>query len=83
MIRITNGTLGIHGGNVNANVESTVSVRSAIRLVRATAGEALVIDRGTLTASSFDTWSGESNADTSDEPTRSRSFDWGEEEEDW
>lgn len=23
------------------------------------------------------------NADTSDEPTRSRSFDWGDEKEDW
>jgi len=50
VIRITNGTLGIHGGNVNANAKSTVSVESAIRVVRATAGDALVIDRGTLIA---------------------------------
>ena len=52
VIRITNGTLGIHGGNVKANAKSTVSVESAIRVERATAGDALVIDRGTLTASS-------------------------------
>ena len=51
-IRITNGTLGIHGGNVNANEESTVNTKSAIRVERATAGDALVIDRGTLTANS-------------------------------
>ena len=52
VIRITNGTLGIHGGNVKANEESTVNTRSAIRVERATAGDALVIDRGTLTANS-------------------------------
>ena len=51
-ICITNGTLGIHGGNVNANDESTVNTTSAIHVERTTAGDALVIDRGTLTASS-------------------------------
>ena len=52
VISITNGTLGIHGGNVNANYESTLHTKSAIRVERATAGDALVIDRGTLTANS-------------------------------
>ena len=52
VISITNGTLGIHGGNVNANAKSTENTKSAIRVERATAGDALVIDRGTLTANS-------------------------------
>ena len=52
VIRITNGTLGIHGGNVKAYAESTDNTKSAIHVERATAGDALVIDRGTLTANS-------------------------------
>ena len=64
VIHIEDGTLGIHGGNVTATVGGTPDYLLAICVQRATAGDALVIDRGTLTASGFDTYSGESYAGT-------------------
>ena len=48
VINIINGILGIHGGNVTATVGSSNS--SAIHVQRTAAGDALVIDRGTLNA---------------------------------
>ena len=50
VIHIEGGTLGIHGGNVTATVGGTLDYLLAICVQRSTAGDALVIDRGTLTA---------------------------------
>ena len=49
VIHIEDGTLGIHGGNVNATVGSTETY-TAIFLIRHNAGDAFIIDRGTVTA---------------------------------
>ena len=50
VIHIEGGTLGIHGGNVTATVGGTLEYLLAICVYRTTVGDALVIDRGTLTA---------------------------------
>ena len=50
VIYIYNGSLGIHGGNVNATIEGTGIYEAAIVVARTTAGDALIIDRGTVTA---------------------------------
>ena len=50
VIYIEGGTLGIHGGNVTATVGGTLEYLLAICVYRTTVGDALVIDRGTLTA---------------------------------
>ena len=50
VIHIEGGTLGIYGGNVTATVGGIPNYLQAICVQRATAGDALVIDRGTLTA---------------------------------
>ena len=50
VIYIEDGTLGIHGGNVTATVGGTLEYLLAICVYRTTVGDALVIDRGTLTA---------------------------------
>ena len=49
VIHIEDGTLGIHGGNVYATVGSTETY-TAIFLIRHNAGDAFIIDRGTVTA---------------------------------
>ena len=49
VIYIKDGTLGIHGGNVYATVGST-KTSTAIYLIRHNAGDAFIIDRGTVTA---------------------------------
>ncbi len=49
VIYIKDGTLGIHGGNVYATVGST-ETSIAIYLIRHNAGDAFIIDRGTVTA---------------------------------
>jgi len=49
VIYIKDGTLGIHGGNVYATVGST-ETSTAIYLIRHNAGDAFIIDRGTVTA---------------------------------
>jgi len=49
VIKFLDGTLAIHGGNVEATLGGTYFA-NAIHIARATAGDALVIDRGTLTA---------------------------------
>ena len=49
VIYIKDGTLGIHGGNVYATVGSTETY-TAIFLIRHNAGDAFIIDRGTVTA---------------------------------
>ena len=50
VIHIEGGTLGIHGGNVTATVGGTPGYLLAICVQRTTAGDALVIDRGNVTA---------------------------------
>ena len=50
VIKFLDGTLAIHGGNVEATLGGTPYSAYAIHIARATAGDALVIDRGTLTA---------------------------------
>ena len=50
VIKFLDGTLAIHGGNVEATLGGTPFSANTIHIIRATAGDALVIDRGTLTA---------------------------------
>ena len=50
VIKFLDGTLAIHGGNVEATLGGTPFSANTIHIARETAGDALVIDRGTLTA---------------------------------